>query len=211
MEWKGYGRLRGTVEEQLKLFDLITEERMARLVHLAGDIAGRYSSEEQLGIIFICTHNSRRSQMSQLWAQLAVAYFHLEGIICYSGGTMVTNFHPMAVSAMEQAGFRIWVQIPGSNPVYRADFPGARGDIRLFSKKYTDPPNPARGFISVMNCSEADEACPVVHGAVSRHALPYEDPKVHDGTGREREGYSGTSLRIAGEMLFLFSRVAVTQ
>lgn len=114
------------------------------------------------------------------------------------------------MKAMKDAGFLIRTHIPGFNAIYRVQFPGALKDNRAFSKRYTDPPNPTKGFIAVMSCSDADEACPVVQGALSRHAIRYEDPIAFDGTRCEKEGYDERCRQIAREMLFLFSRVEVT-
>jgi len=195
------------VESRRKEFDQIPDARKAELTCLAEDIRSRLMKEDPVRIIFICTHNSRRSHMSQLWAQLAAGYYGVKDIHCFSGGTEATAFHPLAVKTMRESGFRIGTQIPGANPVYRVTFPGHPEDNRVFSKKYTDPPNPARDFIAVMTCSDADEACPIVNGAASRHALHYDDPKSFDGKANEMKGYAERSRQIAMEMLFLFSLI----
>jgi len=93
------------------------------------------------------------------------------------------------------------------NPRYLVHFPGAEDGIRVFSKKYEDSPNPINNFVAVMTCSDADEACPMVEGAVSRFAITYEDPKAYDGTAEEMARYEERSQQIAREMLFLFSLV----
>jgi arsenate reductase len=207
MDWSGYGKLRASVESRLEEFDQIPGPRKAELVRLAEDIRSRLTEEGPVRIIFICTHNSRRSHMSHLWAQLAAGYYGVKDIRCFSGGTEVTAFHPLALKTMIEAGFRFEKQIPGANPVYRVTFPGMAGDNHIFSKKYTDPPNPTRDFIAVMNCSDADEACPIVHGAASRHAVRYDDPKSFDGRAKEMKGYAERCRQIAREMLFLFSLI----
>ena len=135
--------------------------------------------------------------MSQLWAQLAAGYYGVERVRCYSGGTEATAFHPQAVNTMRESGFQISVRIPGANPVYRVQFPGAGKDDRVFSKKYTDPPNPARGYIAVMTCSDADENCPVIPGTEVRIPVRYEDPKAFDDTPQEADRYDERSLQIA--------------
>ena len=43
--------------------------------------------EEKVKLNFICTHNSRRSHLSQVWAKTMSDYFGVKGIKCYSGGT----------------------------------------------------------------------------------------------------------------------------
>ena len=210
MDWKGYETLLKSVEERRKEFEQIDRDRKRELEGLAEKIRSGLSGGDSLEIIFICTHNSRRSHMGQLWAQLAAGYFGVDRVRCYSGGTEATAFHPQAVKTLKESGFQIRTKIPGANPVYRVQFPGACTDDRVFSKKYSDPPNPTRGYIAVMTCSDADEACPVVVGAESRFPIHYEDPGVFDGTEGEREGYAERNRQIAREMLYLFSLVAGT-
>ena len=210
MDWKGYETLLASVEERIEEYEQIDRDRRVKLEDLAERIKSGLSGIDPVEIIFICTHNSRRSHMSQLWAQLAAGYFGVDRVRCYSGGTEATAFHPWAVKTMRESGFQIKTRIPGANPVYQVQFPGAGRDDRVFSKKYIDPPNPARNYIAVMTCSDADEACPIVHGAESRFSIPYEDPRVFDGTGNEREEYAERNRQIAREMLYLFSRITVT-
>jgi arsenate reductase (thioredoxin) len=61
-----------------------------------------------------------------------------------------------------------------------------------------------------MTCDEADQDCPFVKGAALRISLPYEDPKVADGTPEEAARYDARSRQIATEMLYLFSKVAAS-
>jgi protein-tyrosine-phosphatase len=208
IERNEYGTLQSYVEERVTEFKLVKDNRKKELDLLAMDIHNVLGRGNQADIIFICTHNSRRSHMAQLWAQFAAHYSGLKSVITFSGGTEATSINLSAVKAMLDAGFVIKTQIPGSNPIYRASFPGAGDNNRVFSKKYTDPPNPTRNFIAVMTCSDADDACPIVIGAAARHTIKYEDPKVFDGTPGEAEGYAERSRQISREMLYLFSRVA---
>lgn len=202
--------MQSNAEQRVGEFELIAKTRRAELKHLAGGIRSGFETNEKVDLIFICTHNSRRSHIGQLWAQLASRFYGVENIHCFSGGTQATAFNPRAVNALKEQGFLFKTIIPGSNPVYAVDFPGAQKSDRIFSKKYTDPPNPAKGFIAVMTCSDADEACPIVHGALSRYAIRYEDPKVFDGRPNEKEGYAERSRQIAREMFFLFSMIDTT-
>ncbi|MFH0755699.1 MAG: protein-tyrosine-phosphatase [Bacteroidota bacterium] len=210
MDWKGFEVLRSGVEKRISEFARIPEIRRKELEQLALGIRTGLKKNQTLDVVFICTHNSRRSQMGQIWAQLASRVYGVENIHCYSGGTEATAFHQRAVNVMKEEGFRFRTVMPGSNPVYAIQFPGARETDRYFSKKVTDPPNPTKGFIAVMTCADADEACPVVHGADVRYAIRYDDPKAFDGTPAEKEGYTQRSRQIAREMFFLFSRVAST-
>lgn len=203
MDWSGFEQLKSYVDQGKAEFHLISQQRREELTALATEISSK--SSEDLKLIFICTHNSRRSHMAHLWASLAVEIYGTEGVSCYSGGTELTAFNPQAVKAMADAGFKVSTKIPGANPVYLFKFPGLKNGVRVFSKKYTDPPNPGRDFLAVMTCSDADEACPIVAGASSRFAITYDDPKVFDGTPRAEEAYAERCSQISREMLFLFS------
>jgi len=184
----------------------IPEERKRSLETVAAFVSSKRSAGEAAKLTFICTHNSRRSQMGQLWAAAAAAHFGLDGVHTYSGGTEATAFNPRAVTALHQAGFII--ESPGGdNPHYRVTYDEGGPVMECFSKRYDDPFNPADGFAAIMTCSEADEACPVVVGAAFCAPIPYEDPKVADGTPEEAVEYQERCLQIAVEMLYLFSRV----
>ena len=157
-------------------------------------------------LTFICTHNSRRSQMAQLWASAAAAQFGIDGVRAYSGGTEVTAFNPRAVAAMGRAGFVI-DDPGGENPHYRVTHAAESPTMECFSKTYDDPVNPSTGFAAVMTCSDADASCPVVPGAELRARVQYDDPKSADGSPEEASTYDARCLQIATEMLYLFSRV----
>lgn len=207
MTLNGFKVLRDYVEERISEFDLIPVERKEALDRLGAQIQQLITSRQKVELIFICTHNSRRSHMGHLWAQLAASYFKIQDVFCYSGGTEATALNQMAVNVLKNAGMRINLVENSSNPIYRVYLPGQNEEIAAFSKEYTDPPNPTEGFIAVMTCFDADEACPIVHGARSRHAIPYEDPKRYDGTSEEKARYAERCAQISREMLYLFSRI----
>ncbi|MBT1708845.1 protein-tyrosine-phosphatase [Fulvivirgaceae bacterium PWU5] len=156
---------------------------------------------------FICTHNSRRSHLSQLWAQAAAYYYGIQNVSCYSGGTEATAFNPRAVKAMEDAGFRIVMQKDGQNPIYEVRFADEAPPVIAFSKTYDDPFNHNEDFAAVMTCSHADENCPLVLGSSARIALRYDDPKAFDGTELETAKYAERVREIGREILFAFSQV----
>ena len=143
--------------------------------------------------------------MAHLWASLGAEFYGAKNVACFSGGTEVSAFNPQAVKAIKKAGFRVSTKIPGANPVYLVKYPVCMEGVKVFSKKYTDPPNPIRGFRAVMTCSDANDACPVVTGAASRHVITYEDPKAFDGTPRAVEAYAERCGQISREMLYVFS------
>jgi hypothetical protein len=78
--------------------------------------------------------------------------------------------------------------------------------VEVFSKVFTDAPNPQSGFCAVMTCTEADAGCPVVPGAENRIAVPYIDPKEADGSGVEAALYEARAREIGMEMAWVFQR-----
>lgn len=182
----------------------IPEERKAALQEIAGFINNRNGTNSNL--VFICTHNSRRSHMSQIWAATAAHYFGLENIFTFSGGTEATAFNPRAVAAIERAGFKV-VNPGGDNPRYLVRFSEEADPLTCFSKVYDDPSNATDDFAAIMTCSDADEACPYIPGTSLRVAIPYVDPKVSDGTPEEAATYDERCRQIAVEMVYVMSRV----
>lgn len=188
-------------------FDTISSERKQMLQPLIDHIQEKKKAESDILLNFICTHNSRRSHLSQVWAQTAAARYGIKNVYCYSGGTESTALFPMAAKALENAGFAINFISEGNNPVHAIKYDGNAAPIIGFSKKYDDAFNPISGFAAIMTCSQADAGCPFVAGAEKRFPITYEDPKAFDGTPKQEAGYNERSLQIATEMAYVFSQV----
>jgi arsenate reductase len=202
--------LQATTDRLIPGFDQIPSERKIVLRQLTDFIEKRVLSHEPVYLNFICTHNSRRSHLSQLWAQAAAHYYGLPDVNCYSGGTEATAFNPRAVKAMQNAGFRISTFKDGENPTYKVTFAAHAEPVTAFSKKYDDPFNHNKDFAAVMTCAHADENCPLVLGASGRIALTYDDPKDFDNTTQEMEKYKERVEQIGTEILYAFSHVKRT-
>jgi len=200
-------RLQETVEKLRGEFSQIPDERKPVIRELTDYIILKRKNNQEIKLNFICTHNSRRSHIAQLWAQTAAFYFGIANLETYSGGTEATAFNPRAVNAMKHAGFDIRETKPGINPTYEARYSSDARGVTLFSKKYDDPFNPKGDFAAVMTCSHADENCPLVAGATKRIALTYNDPKDFDGTPQEAGKYQERVHEIGREILYAFSQV----
>jgi len=200
--------LAASVGDRLGEIQGISGERRSILDDFADVIARRVRAGDPVRLTFICTHNSRRSHMSQLWAQAAASIFSVPGVETFSGGTEATAFNPRAAAALRRAGFIIEPFTDGKNPVYDVRFSPAMEPIQVFSKIYDAAPNPGGGYIAIMTCLSADAACPVVDGADERIAIPYDDPNAFDGAEDEAEIYDERCAQIAREMLYVFSEVA---
>ncbi len=185
----------------------IPAERKQQLKKIALYVRAKKQSGEPANLIFICTHNSRRSHMGQIWAATAASYHGADdNIQTFSGGTEATAFNPRAVAAIERTGFK--VNHPGGdNPHYQVTFADNGLKMECFSKIYDDDFNPQENFAAVMTCSQADENCPFIPGAALRVSIPYEDPKVADGTEVEAAKYDERCRQIATEMFYLVSQV----
>lgn len=182
----------------------ISDERRAVLMELSTYIQEKLDAKETLELVFICTHNSRRSHFGQIWAMAAAHSVGLGQFVrTYSGGTEVTAFNERAVAALQRAGFVI-SKSGEDNPDYTVTMGENLEPIHGFSKTYEHASIPKKGFAAVMTCSEADRNCPFVPGAEYRLSLPYTDPKVSDGTPEETAVYDLRSRQIAAEMLYVF-------
>jgi arsenate reductase len=199
--------LRPYVAARVKEFRDIPEHRRDQLRKLATFIRENSKGHQPARLTFICTHNSRRSQMCQIWAATAAAYYGVGGVEVYSGGTEVTAFNARAVAALRRVGLLVTEPKASQNPRYRVRFQEAGTELECFSKTYRDSANPKTDFCAVMTCSQADKQCPIVQGASKRISLPFEDPKAFDGSPQESAKYDERCQQIARELLFVFSEV----
>lgn len=203
--------LSASVSQAISQWENIPPDRLVLLDELADIVREDLDQHGQTALLFVCTHNSRRSQMAQAWAIAASYHYGLDGVKAYSGGTEATAFNPRAVNALRGAGFRVDIATGSDsvdNPRYEVR-PGKEiPAVICFSKKYGHQANPSEDFIAVMVCSDADESCPLVAGADARVAIPYTDPKISDGGPDESITYATRSLQIASEMCYLMQQVA---
>jgi arsenate reductase len=183
----------------------ISRERKEILKLLIDYILKKRAENSELHLNFICTHNSRRSQFSQIWAHTAAAYYGIPAK-CYSGGVEVTAFNERAVASIERCGFLV-SSTGETNPHYHVTYHKEAPPLLVFSKLVEDPVNPTLPFAAVMTCAHADENCPFIPGTEQRIPLQYEDPKVFDNTPIEKEKYDERSLQIASELFYVFKSV----
>ncbi|HMJ70378.1 MAG TPA: hypothetical protein VK508_15845 [Cyclobacteriaceae bacterium] len=195
--------LRSLCEE----FQRISDERKTALRELASFVQQKISSQQASELVFICTHNSRRSHIAQIWAQTAASYFNVPNVNAYSGGTEATAFNPRAVDALRSLGFKIEMITSGVNPRYTVRYSDNHPGLEVFSKKYDDLENPASQFAAIMTCTHADENCPVIAGAAKRISLPFHDPKDFDRTSMESIKYHERCLEIGREIMYAFSQI----
>jgi len=203
MENSFFPALKATIS-QLPI-DQIPADRLPVIESMANYILSKIKSNTEVRLNFICTHNSRRSQFSQIWGQTA-ADFHGIPAVCYSGGVEVTAFNERAVDAVRRDGFKV-VQKGEGNPVYFVFYGEDSEPIVTFSKVYDDPINAQKSFAAVMTCDHANENCPFIPGAEARIPLRFEDPKAFDGTELEEKMYTERSHQIGAELFLIFQKV----
>ena len=191
-----------------KEFNLISEKRKKDLLSLSSYIKSKFDNNDIPKIIVICTHNSRRSHLGQIWLSVASKYYQLPDVQTFSGGTEATAFNPRAVTALKKAGFDIKNTAEDNiNPTYFIKFDHKTPAYQAFSKKYDSAPNPRENFAAVLVCSEADNGCPIVNGADFRLFLPFDDPKMFDDTDLEGLKYDERCKHIAREMMFVAANI----
>ncbi|MFV8224542.1 low molecular weight phosphatase family protein [Christiangramia aquimixticola] len=196
-----------TLEQKIKELEKaeIPLERKEILQNLIDFIQDKKDADLPVRLNFICTHNSRRSQFSQIWAHLASKIYNIP-TECFSGGTEVTAFHANAINSMARAGFKS-EKTTETNPEIKMFYSEQESPLICYSKLYDSPENPSNLFAAVMTCSHADENCPVIPGADARIPLDYLDPKAFDNTPQVEEKYDERRDQIGAEMLYVFQKI----
>ncbi|MFK7900881.1 MAG: protein-tyrosine-phosphatase [Cyclobacteriaceae bacterium] len=189
------------IKKVLANFDSISEERKAILEQVSAYIKEQLETRQKCHLTFICTHNSRRSHLSQIWAQVAAYYYDLP-VVCFSAGTEATAFNHHAIQAIVDAGLSITTEDVSDNPKYLVTY--NKHSFEAFSKTMDHFNNPTSNFAALMTCDHVDENCPIVPGTDIRIPLHYVDPKKSDGTGKEKAVYGERCFEIATELFYVF-------
>lgn len=199
------------IENTIKTLDVtsISAERKVVLHSLIDFVQSKVEKKEDVLLTFICTHNSRRSHLSQVWAQVMAANFGVPKVFTYSGGTEATAMFPKVGETLAAQGLEILPLSEGKNPVYAIKYAENAHPIIAFSKTFDHTFNPTSNFAAIMTCSQADEGCPFITGAGTRIPLTFDDPKTFDGTPQQTEKYTERSIQIATELFYVFSKVNV--
>jgi len=115
---------------------------------------------EPTRVLFLCTHNSARSQM----AEGILRKLGGEDFEAFSAGTEVTRVHPLAIQAMDESGW----DIQGHYSKHLSDFDGQHFDV----------------VITV--CDRANDSCPTFPGDTQRFHWSFPDPSAVQGTNEEQ-------------------------
>jgi protein-tyrosine phosphatase/arsenate reductase len=196
--------VQGKMAALIKHFDAIPKERQAILNRLSEAISDSLHKHHAAHLLYVCTHNSRRSHFGQVAGSLAAAYFDFDPVQCYSAGTEVTAMNSNAVNALIDFGFSVSSDNTTNNPLYTFEMDSIN-PIQCFSKRFDDASIPKGDVIAIMTCTDAEQNCPFIPGAIRRIPLPYNDPKHSDGSGKEQEVYAERFQQILTEALYVFS------
>ena len=185
----------------------IDVNRIELLKSIAVYIANEMKAQRNVNLNYICTHNSRKSQIAQVWSSYATAYFKFTGINSFSGGTAITSFYRNTVKTLQEVGFTFQiVEFSHQNPVYSINYKNGMNPIIGFSKFYSDLHNKSP-FIAITTCNTANEYCPFIPEAIQRFHIPFQDPKPYDNTHIQSEKYLEVNKQIAGEIHYIFKMI----
>jgi len=194
------------IKRCLSAKEKISPERKEVLDRLVVYLQNKHNRKEETQLIYICTHNSRRSHFGQVWAHVAAEYFGFSRVKTFSGGTEATRVHANTIGALQRAGFETNLSGHPENPNVDLQF-GGFAPLVCFSKSYDHATNPKKEFAAIMTCSEAEENCPYIPGAEFRLGTTYADPKAFDGTADQDKIYDERCLQIATECFYVFSKL----
>jgi len=185
----------------------ISNERLELLSNIAKKISNELEDRDKVNLNFICTHNSRRSQLCQTWSFYASEHFKLGNILAFSGGTETTAFHRNTVKTLQKVGFEFnIIDFSHQNPKYLISFKETKKNVLGFSKKF-DNDNNHYPYIAITNCEQADKNCHFIPDALARFHLPYIDLKGIDNTPLQKEKYLELNQLVAAEIFIIFEKI----
>ena len=190
-----------------KGFSKIPAQRKEILEKITQYIAKKNTLNKPINLVYICTHNSRRSHFGQVWAHVASKYYRISNVNTYSGGTEATAFNINAINALKRVGFDVKPINIEKNSTFHISFDEKENPIVCFSKVYDDPKNPKSEFAAIMTCSDAEENCPFIPGVELRIGTTYDDPKEFDNTSLQDAKYDERCKQIALETFYVFSKL----
>ncbi|MBL7921644.1 MAG: protein-tyrosine-phosphatase [Bacteroidia bacterium] len=202
-----YPNIKTYVDGLTKEFKSIPENRKEILEKITQYIAKKRVMGSPINLVYICTHNSRRSHFGQVWAHVAASYYGIKNVNTYSGGTEATAFNINAINSLKRVGFTIKPINIEKNTTYHVFHDDNETPSVCFSKTYDDAKNPQKEFAAIMTCSDAEENCPFIPGVELRIGTTYDDPKAFDNTPQQDAKYDERCKQIALETLYVFSKL----
>lgn len=202
-----YPNIKTYVDGLTEEFKSIPENRKEILEKITQYIVKKQVMGSPINLVYICTHNSRRSHFGQVWAHVAASYYRIKNVNTYSGGTEATAFNINAINSLKRVGFTIKPINIEKNTTYHVFHDDNETPSVCFSKTYDDAKNPQKEFAAIMTCSDAEENCPFIPGVEMRIGTTYDDPKAFDNTPQQDAKYDERCKQIALETLYVFSKL----
>ena len=106
-EIRFYAGITDFIQQRIAEFGQIEETRKPLLLELANYIRQCKTKEQMVQLTFLCTHNSRRSHFSQIWAKVAADYYQIGALKTFSGGTEATAMNERVVESLRRIGMDI--------------------------------------------------------------------------------------------------------
>jgi len=145
-------------------------------------------------IVFLCTHNSRRSQLCQVWGIILSKIYNID-LKFNSAGTEKTEVNKNILYCFSHIG----LEVKGNKIIYE--------DLSIsLHSKLLDEIQPNK-FISIMTCSDAEKSCPSDSRSIKNISMTYQDPKVFDYKEKEKDEYLKTSKLIAKELNYVLKKL----
>mgnify|MGYP000459728331 CR=1 FL=1 len=121
---------------------IIPSARRALLDEVAAfmrkEIEEAVTDTRDVSLVYLCTHNSRRSHFAQVWGHIASVIFQVKNLRTYSGGTVATECHPNTIAALKHIGFKVICKdLSADNPLYNVYY-NENDFISCYSKANTD-------------------------------------------------------------------------
>jgi protein-tyrosine phosphatase/arsenate reductase len=204
-----YPKILHFIQNLEKEFETIPDSRKKLLQNISRFIAEKLSHKKPIQLMYVCTHNSRRSHLGQIWAKVAADYYNINNVSTYSGGTEITAFNINAINALKRLGFIIKPKAEAVNTEYEVMHSDENQPSICYSKLFSDLKNPQKEFAAIMTCSDAEENCPFISGVELRIATTYHDPKNFDNTPLQDQMYDERCRQIALETCYVFNYVAI--
>jgi len=180
-------------------------DRKSNLDKIANYVADNLEKNNEINLNFICNYNSRRSQITQIWAKTVAEYFGIP-IHTYSAGLKEARIPDIVIETLSNQGFKI-VSKESTPPIYFLFYSKNCDPLILYSKHFNDPINKQSNITAIMTCKQADENCPIIPNAKIRFKLYYDDPIIYEKDENIQQHYWEASNKIASEMYYIFSSV----
>ena len=169
------------------------QKRKKRLDNIASVINENLNKTRS--IVFLCTHNSRRSQICEVWGKV-FAEIYRKKININSAGAFKTVVHSQVYESIVKCGLIV----------------NNKKEIFFDKKKFklnskTTDSITMKNFIAVMTCSDAEKSCPHDPKSIRNIKMFFNDPRIYDETDKMSREYLKTTTYIAEELNYIFKNI----